>query len=91
MMNGVLMSEGIDAVSIPAVRAAEFNSRMVDFYANRDATEMMGFVLDCHPEVSQIRQLNPGLSAVRDLPDIKYFSLSDSMKQRDRDAHSTGQ
>jgi hypothetical protein len=51
---------------------------------------MMGFVLDCHPEVPQIRQLNPGLSAVRDLPDIKYFSLSDSMKQRDRDAHSTG-
>ncbi|HEY4445964.1 MAG TPA: hypothetical protein VGN30_16900 [Steroidobacteraceae bacterium] len=91
MMNGVLMSEGIDAVSIPAVRAAEFNSRMVDFYTNRDATEMMGFVLDCHPEVSQIRQLNPGLSAVRDLPDIKYFNLSDSMKQGNLDASSAGQ
>jgi hypothetical protein len=51
---------------------------MVDFYTSRDATEMMAFVLDCHPEVSQIRQLNPGLSSVRDLPDIKYFSLSDS-------------
>ena len=38
---------------------------------------MMAFVLDCHPEVSQIRQLNPGLSAVKDLPDIQYFSLSD--------------
>jgi hypothetical protein len=25
------MTEGIDAISIPAVRAAEFNSRMVDF------------------------------------------------------------
>jgi prophage maintenance system killer protein len=91
MMNGVLMTEGIDAVSIPAVRAAEFNSRMVDFYTSRDATEMMAFVLDCHPEVSQIRQLNPGLSAVRDLPDIQYFSLSDSMKQTNHDAHSTGQ
>jgi len=75
MMNGVLMTEGVDAVSIPAVRAAEFNSRMVDFYTSRDATEMMAFVLDCHPEVSQIRRLNPGLSAVRDLPDIKYFGL----------------
>jgi len=91
MMNGVLMTEGVDAVSIPAVRAAEFNSRMVDFYTSRDASEMMAFVLDCHPEVSQIRQLNPGLSAVRDLPDIKYFSLSDSMKQTHHDAHPTGQ
>jgi Fic family protein len=81
MMNGVLMTEGLDAVSIPAVRAAEFNSRMVDFYTSRDATEMMGFVLDCHPEASQIRQLNPGLSPARDLPDIKYSSLGDSMTQ----------
>jgi hypothetical protein len=86
MMNGVLMAEGIDAVSIPAIRAAEFNSRMVDFYSSRDATEMMGFVLDCHPEVAQIRQLNPGLSAVGDLPAIQYFSLSDSMKQRRNEA-----
>jgi len=84
-MNGVLMTEGIDAVSIPAIRAADFNSRMVDFYTTRDATEMMGFVLDCHPEVSQIRQLNPWLSAVRDLPDIKYFSLNDSMMKADHD------
>jgi hypothetical protein len=90
MMNGVLMTEGIDAVSIPAVRAAEFNSRMVDFYTSRDATEMMAFVLDCHPEISQIRQLNPGLLAVRDLPDIQYFSLSDSTKRRSDEAHLTG-
>jgi len=83
------MTEGVDAVSIPAVRAAEFNSRMVDFYTSRDATEMMAFVLDCHPEVSQIRQLNPGLSAVGDLPNIKYFSLSDSMKQPGPQADSS--
>ncbi|HWG70219.1 MAG TPA: hypothetical protein VN692_12455 [Steroidobacteraceae bacterium] len=50
---------------------------------------MMAFVLDCHPEVSQIRQLNPGLSTVRHLPDIKYFSLSDSMKQVNHDARSS--
>jgi hypothetical protein len=91
MMNGVLMSEGVDAISIPAVRAAEFNSRMINFYTSRDATEMMAFVLDCHPEISQIRQLNPGLSAVKDLPDIQYFSLSDSMEQPNRDASSTSQ
>jgi prophage maintenance system killer protein len=79
MMNGVLMSQGIDAVSIPAVRAAEFNSRMVDFYITRDATEMMAFVLDCHPEASRIREHNPGLASVRDLPSIQYVRLGDSM------------
>jgi Fic family protein len=89
MMNGVLMTEGIDAVSIPAVRAAEFNSRMVDFYTSRNGTEMMAFVLDCHPEAVQIRRLNPELSAVRDLPGIKYFSLDDSMQRTDHDAHPT--
>jgi len=75
MMNGILMQEGIDAVSIPAVRAAEFNSRMVDFYTSRNATEMMAFVLDCHPEISQIRLLNPGLAVVKDLPTIGYTTL----------------
>jgi hypothetical protein len=78
-MNGILMTEGIDAVSIPAVRAAEFNSRMVDFYVSRNATEMMAFLLDCHPEVAQIRHLNPGLSVVNDAPGIEYFRLDDSM------------
>jgi Fic family protein len=62
MMNGVLMSEGIDAVSIPAARAAEFNSRMVDFYVTRDGTDMMAFILDCHPEAKEIRRLNPDIS-----------------------------
>jgi hypothetical protein len=78
MMNGILMSEGIDAVSIPAVRAAQFNSHMVDFYIGRDATRMMSFVLDCHPEAAQIRQLNPEMSWLRESPDIKYHSLDDS-------------
>jgi hypothetical protein len=63
---------------------------MVDFYSSRDATEMMAFVLDCHPEVAQIRQLNPGFSAVRDLPNIQYSSLSDSMKVRSHETPSTG-
>lgn len=91
MMNGVLMTEGIDAVSIPAVRAAAFNSRMVDFYATRDATEMMAFVLDCHPEISEIRQLNPGLLAVKDLPEIRYYSLHGPAEQTNHEAHSTAQ
>jgi hypothetical protein len=75
MMNGALMTQGIDAISIPAVRASHFNSRMVDFYQNRDATEMIAFVLDCHPDIAQIRQLNPGLIVIKDLPQIQYHYL----------------
>jgi hypothetical protein len=77
MMNGILMSEGIDAISIPAIRAGEFNARMVDFYTTRNATDMMAFVVDCHPEIGEIRHLNPGLSAVRDMPNISYHSLGE--------------
>lgn len=91
MMNGILMNEGVDAISIPAIRAGEFNSRMVDFYINRDATEMMAFVLDCHPDITRIRQLNPGLPEVRDLPSIKYFTLDDSTRRVGEDARSSRQ
>ncbi len=88
MMNGLLMTEGIDAISIPAVRATQFNSRMVDFYVTRDATEMMAFVLDCHPEIARIRQLNPGLSVIKDAPSIHQFGLNDSM-DTDARAHAS--
>jgi Fic family protein len=49
MMNGVLMSSGIDAISVPAAKAQEFNEKMVRFYLSRDGTEMMHFLKDCHP------------------------------------------
>jgi prophage maintenance system killer protein len=89
MMNGLLMTDGIDAISIPAVRATQFNSRMVDFYITRDATEMMAFVLDCHPEIAQIRQLNPGLSVIKDAPEIDYFRLNESMDTQTSGGQST--
>jgi Fic family protein len=50
MMNGVLMSNGIDAISVPAQRAGDFNEKMVGFYTSKDATEMMAFLVECHPE-----------------------------------------
>jgi Fic family protein len=59
MMNGVLMSNGIDAVSVPATGAQEFNEKMVRFYLSRDATEMMAFLVDCHPDAEAIRSANP--------------------------------
>ncbi len=51
MMNGVLMTHGIDAISVPAARAQEFNEEMVRFYRSKDATEMMVFLAGCHPDV----------------------------------------
>ncbi|MBB5456397.1 hypothetical protein [Paraburkholderia sp. Cpub6] len=39
MMNGVLMANGIDVISVPAHRAADFNEKMVRFYLSKDGTE----------------------------------------------------
>jgi len=50
MMNGVLMSHGIDAISVPAAKVHEFNEKMVRFYLSKDGTEMMIFLAQCHPE-----------------------------------------
>jgi hypothetical protein len=61
MMNGVLMSNGIDAISVPAAKAQEFNEKMVRFYLTKDGTEMMAFLVDCHPEAAEIHAVNPGL------------------------------
>ncbi|MGF6858987.1 hypothetical protein [Paraburkholderia sp. CI3] len=49
MMNGVLMANGIDVISVPAHRAADFNEKMVRFYLSKDGTEMMAFLRECHP------------------------------------------
>jgi hypothetical protein len=57
MMNGVLMSHGIDAISVPAAKAQEFNEKMVRFYLSKDATEMMDFLARCHPESEAILYL----------------------------------
>ena len=54
MMNGVLMSNGIDAISVPAAKAQAFNEKMVRFYISKDATEMMAFLAGCHPEAEVI-------------------------------------
>lgn len=63
MMNGVLMSAGIDAISVPAAKAQDFNEKMVRFYLTKDATEMMGFLVECHPDVDEIYQMNPDLDS----------------------------
>ncbi len=47
MMNGVLMSNGYDAISVPEALAQEFNSEMIQFCTGRDATRMMSFLIGC--------------------------------------------
>jgi Fic family protein len=47
MMNGHLMSHGIDAISVPAARKQEFNTEMVDFYWQKDGTRMFEFLASC--------------------------------------------
>ena len=59
MMNGVLMSHGIDAINVPAARAQEFNEKIVRFYLTKDATEMMVFLASCHPDAAAILDTDP--------------------------------
>jgi Fic family protein len=44
MMNGILMSAGIDAISVPSAKVLEFNEKMVQFYMTKDATRMVEFL-----------------------------------------------
>jgi prophage maintenance system killer protein len=59
MMNGILLSHGIDAISISAAKAQAFNEKMIRFYLDRDGSEMMRFLVDCHPEADRIRAPSP--------------------------------
>ncbi|MFE3454430.1 hypothetical protein ACFXJ8_36455 [Nonomuraea sp. NPDC059194] len=51
MMNGHLMAHGIDAISVSALRRAEFNATMVGFFRAKDATEAFAFLTSCHPDL----------------------------------------
>lgn len=46
MMNGILLSYGIDAINIPASRKLEFNQTMVAFYETQNANDMMKFLVN---------------------------------------------
>jgi Fic family protein len=51
MMNGHLMTNGIDAISVPAARRLEFNRVMVEFFLTKDATAAFRFLVSCHPDL----------------------------------------
>ena len=46
LMNGIVMSAGHDAISIPARLRLDFNTKMIRFYDSKDATEMAKFLVD---------------------------------------------
>lgn len=47
MMNGILLKDGFDAISVPAARRLEYNEKMVRFYDSLDGTEMISFLIKC--------------------------------------------
>jgi Fic family protein len=49
MMNGVLMSNGFDGISIPATKQLAYNQAMSRFYPSGDATDMMQVLASCFP------------------------------------------
>ena len=50
MMNGLLMQNGLEAISIPATQAQAFNEKMVGFFTEKDSTEMMFFLVACQTQ-----------------------------------------
>lgn len=46
MMNGVLLSNGYEAISIPAKQRLTFNEKMIRFYDSGDKKEMIEFMLN---------------------------------------------
>lgn len=47
LMNGELLSNGYDAITVPAARRVEFNQKMVEFYNSKNASDMMRFLASC--------------------------------------------
>ena len=47
LMNGRLLSSGHDAVTVPARKRHEFNTKMLRFYDNADSSEMTEFLVGC--------------------------------------------
>ncbi|BAP55887.1 filamentation induced by cAMP protein fic [Thioploca ingrica] len=46
MMNGVLLSHGIDAINVPAKQKLEFNQTMIAFYDTQNADGMFKFMIN---------------------------------------------
>ena len=47
MMNGVLLTNGHDVITVPAKRRQDFNTKMIRFYDSANGTEMVDFLVSC--------------------------------------------
>ncbi|MCB1827790.1 MAG: hypothetical protein KDH94_05115 [Coxiellaceae bacterium] len=47
MMNGILLSQGMPAINLPAKRQKEFNELMLMFYSSNDVAPMTAFMKSC--------------------------------------------
>lgn len=59
MMNGHLMAHGIEPISIPAAKRAEYNRVMVSAYTTRDASGALNFIGNCHERHVRVKQGRP--------------------------------
>ena len=58
LMNGALLSEGHDAICVPAKRQQEFNEKMLAFYDTADAEPMLMFLASCSLD-RNLRRVEP--------------------------------
>lgn len=47
MMNGILLTNGLPAINLPAKKQLEFNQQMLDFYPSNDEKLMQNFMREC--------------------------------------------
>lgn len=62
MMNGELISNDMNGISISALKKIEFNEKMKDFYLSKDGTAMMDFMIRCSPDFEVIKKLNSDIN-----------------------------
>lgn len=55
MMNGILMSSGINPLVIPDGRVEEFHEIMSRFYLTKYGQEVMAFLISCHHEQGKMK------------------------------------
>lgn len=75
MMNGHIVSQGFDAISVPAARRQDFNASMVDFFTTKDGT---GSQLVTRALTEAMISARPALASEKNIPVFgsMYSSLS---------------
>jgi hypothetical protein len=64
-LNGVLLSAGIDPINIPFLRAREYNEHVAQFRMTKDGSQLVAFLVSCHPDAEAMYKANPHLLSQR--------------------------